>query len=214
MVETTQLVSGWVDHLDEAAVMGVEAALRESGGVPPPTVHILLDGLDPPYVGCLVCRPFYRGLDAATALCVLGLLPAALGASRLVVSWEHADLCTALEQPDAEDEPTGLMVLDATRHGHTLRWHPVLMRLGPTRRDGAQPVIAHWGPARRYPDAPLLDPVEELLAVWRQPRVWSETDLLRIVTSLEATGYEMRWVKRRPRRDDPSWVQMLATLME
>lgn len=68
-------VSGWVDHLDEIAVVTADQVLRETGILPPPTVHILAEGLDPPYIGYLTCQPFYRGQDARTAIGLLGLLP-------------------------------------------------------------------------------------------------------------------------------------------
>jgi hypothetical protein len=44
-------VSGWVDQLDDTAVTVVDQMLREVGMVQPPTLHFLIDGLDPPYVG-------------------------------------------------------------------------------------------------------------------------------------------------------------------
>jgi hypothetical protein len=52
-------VAGWVDQLDEITVSTVDATLRTNGSFPPPTVHILVEELDPPYVGYLTCRPFY-----------------------------------------------------------------------------------------------------------------------------------------------------------
>lgn len=206
-------VSGWVDHLDEIAVVTADQVLRETGMLLPPTVHILAEGLDPPYVGYLTCRTFYRGQDARNAIGLLGLLPSALGASRLVVTWEHADLCTALELPGDDGFPPGVVVVDASRNGHTLRWHPMRMHAGPVGRNGAQTVIPEWGPSQQHQDAVLPEPVADLLAVWRQPRAWPDTELLKTSTSLETTGYEMRWVKRPTTGQQPSWVRLLSPVI-
>lgn len=126
MAEVAQL-AGWVDRLDEVAVETAESMLHVGGILPPPTVHILAADLEPPYVGCLTCRPFYRGEDAWAAVAALGVLPSALGASRLVLTWEHADLCTALELPGVEGFPAGVVVVDAGRQGHTLPRLPQLV---------------------------------------------------------------------------------------
>jgi hypothetical protein len=114
-------VVGWVDRIDESAVAVTDQMVRGGLGVQPPTVHVLLEGLDPPYVGYLTCRRFLRGRDAHGAVGVMGLLGSMLGASRLVVTYEHADLATALEDPRADQATTGVVVVDAGRDGHTLR---------------------------------------------------------------------------------------------
>jgi hypothetical protein len=52
----------------------------------------------------------------------------------VVVTWEHADLCTALNLPGDRGFPTALAVLDASlaadvsghpARGHTLSWYPL-----------------------------------------------------------------------------------------
>jgi hypothetical protein len=72
-MEQTGHVAGWVDQLDDMAVAVTDAMLRAGGGVAAPTVHVLVDGLDPAYVGKLGCRAFYRGRDAHAAVAVMGL---------------------------------------------------------------------------------------------------------------------------------------------
>ena len=63
------------DRPDRGAVRnGTDAQLRANGGVMPPTVYILAEDLDQPYVGYLTCRPFYRGADASRATAKLVLV--------------------------------------------------------------------------------------------------------------------------------------------
>lgn len=207
-------VAGWVDRIEESAVAVTDQMVRGGLGVQPPTVHVLLEGLDPAYVGYLTCRPFLRGRDAHRAVGVMGLLGSTLGASRLVVTYEHADLAAALEDLRADQAPAGVVVLDASRDGHAVRWHPVLMTEGPAAPGGASPVRVEWGPAARYADAVLPDPVTELLAVWREPRSWPETEFLKVYTGWELGGYSMRWVQRPVgERNQPTWMRLLAAVM-
>jgi hypothetical protein len=166
-------------------------------------------------VGYLPCRPFSRGQDAATAISLLGLLPAALGASRLVVTWENEDLCTALQLPHGGSGfPNALVVVDASRRGHTVRWHPLRLHVSPPDRAGLPIVTPEWGPAHRDQHAELPAPVAELLAVWRSPKPWSDADLLKLYASLESTGYEMRWIQRDDNNRQPSWVRLLGPLLD
>ena len=73
-----------MDQIAEMAVAGTDEMVRGGFGVQPPTVHVLIDGLDPGYVGYLTCRPFYRGRDAEGAVAAMGLLGSQLAVSRLV----------------------------------------------------------------------------------------------------------------------------------
>jgi len=204
----------WVDRLAESAVTTTDAMLRESGFVQPPTVHLLFDGLDPPYLGFLTCREFYRGRDTAAAVAVMGLMGSMLSASRLVVTWENADLCTALELPGDDGFPAGIVIVDADRRGHVLRWHPMRMHIGPERPDGPPAVLAEWGPVSRQRAAELPGPVADLLAIWREPREWSGSELVGMFARMEVGGYTMRWVQRPPdERNQPPWMQLLAPVM-
>ena len=84
--------------------------LREHGLVQPPTVHMLAEDMDQPYVGFITSRPYYRGSDAEQAITTLGLLPSVLPATALVVTWEHLDMCASV-QLTTRDQPS-LAVLD------------------------------------------------------------------------------------------------------
>lgn len=204
----------WTDRLAEAAVATTDAMLRESGFVQPPTVHLLIEGLDPSYLGFLTCREFYRGRDAAAAVAAMGLMGSMLGATHLVVTWENADLCTALELPGDDGFPSGIVVVDADQRGHALRWHPMRMHVEPARSDQPPSVVAEWGPVSCQQAAELPGPVADLLAIWREPREWSSTELVRMYTRMEVGGYTMRWVQRPPdERQRPTWMHLLAPIM-
>lgn len=204
----------WVAHIEHATVAGVDAALRESGFVQSPTVYLLAEDLNPPLVGYLTCRRFYRGTDAEVAVAAMGVLPAALAVNRLVVRWEHADLCTALELPGPDEGfPPGVVVVDADRHGHVVNWHPMRLRVDESGSAGLPTIVPEWGPVTREVGGELPIPVQRLLEVWRNPGQWSDTELLRVLTSLEQSGYSMRWVQRDVSIHDPDWAQLLAPMM-
>lgn len=159
-MEHTTHVAGWVDRIEQLAVQVTDQMLAEGCGVQPPTVHVLIDGLDPASVGSLTCRRFYRGRDAHRAVAVMGLLGSMLGASRLVVTYEHADLATALQDPRAAEAPTGVVVLEADRDAHAVRWHPVLMTEAP-------PATAARPRSARSGGRPRGTPTPRCLRRWR-----------------------------------------------
>jgi hypothetical protein len=66
-----------------------------------------------PYVGYLSCRPFCRGGDVVDTMALMGVAGSLTGASRLLVVWEHQDLCVALQRRGAEAEPNGQVVVEA-----------------------------------------------------------------------------------------------------
>jgi hypothetical protein len=181
-----ELVAG----IEEAARGALEDLLRETGGVHPPTVHILAEDLEQPYVGWLTCRPFYRGADAAAAIAELGELPSVLAATRLVVTWEAQDLNIALEVPP-DPENSALVVLDATLTAQVIHWYPLRLRPGTPGERAV--VVAEWGVPVQLRGAPLPGPIAALLAVWR---AWRDADLEETVLRLEWAGHRMRWAAR------------------
>ncbi len=98
---TTGGVQHVVDTIAEATRLGTDTALRLGGALVPPQVHLLAEHDDEPYLGYVTCRPFYRGNDVIKAMALIGVAGSLTGASRLLVVWEHQDLCTALELPGA-----------------------------------------------------------------------------------------------------------------
>jgi hypothetical protein len=216
-MEQTGHVAWWVDQLDDTAVAVADAMLRAGGGVPIPTVHALVEGLDPAYVGKLACRQFYRGRDAHAAVAVLGLFGSMLGASRLVFTYEHAEMARAWENRGAESAPAGVVVVDAARdpkEGHAIRWHPALFAWGQDVAGGGPVIVPSWGPPARHPGGRLPDAVAQLLAVWREPRLWEDREVLHVLAGLEQGGYVTRWIQRPDgERHQPGWMRLLAPIM-
>jgi hypothetical protein len=182
-----------VEAIAHASVKSAAELLRAGGWCPPPTVHMLSRHLASPYVGHVATRPFYRGADAAAAVAALGRLPSVLCATQLVVVWEYADLCTALELPGVGRAPNALVVVDAALDGHVLGWHPFELHVGPVGPSGLPTGTPEWGPVATYPDMPLLEPVAELLAVWRE---WQAGDVREVAQALKAAGYRVSWAQR------------------
>lgn len=186
-----------VETMMEASRTGMEAALREAGALMRPQVHLLRDELEQPYLGYASSRPFYRGRDVVTALRGLGELGSLTGATRLVIMWEHQDLCVALEEPRAVDEPNAHVALDAHRDGgHVLRWLPFSLHAGPTAQDGFPTVFPEWGEPTWHRDVTLPTAVTALLAMWRVPRGWTSAAQGSVLDQMEERGYTMRWVRR------------------
>lgn len=186
----------WVDRLDRTAVTTTDSSLRRSGLLMPPTLHVLVAGGDPPSAGSLVCRPFEPGSDAAVAVAAMGVLPAVLGADRVVVVWEHTDLSIALERPGAYGLQPGLVVLDADRISHEVRFHSLRLAAPPDQGCTSPVVVPEWGPVSRGLGIALPEPVSRLLRVWRtQPAPDVERTLT--LASLERVGYRTFWTQQR-----------------
>lgn len=176
-----------VDVIEHAVITGLDDLLRARGEVAPPTVHMLIDGDDPAYLGCVICRPFYPGEDAYKAIGRLGHIPAAVEATRLLLAWEAQDLNAALRQP-VDPDATALVVVDATLHGgEVLHWYPLRMRRA---RHGQPGVLADWEPALTRIDPPLPEPIVRALVLWRHARGGNiDTQ----VADLTADGYRIAW---------------------
>ncbi|QJY44811.1 hypothetical protein [Pseudonocardia broussonetiae] len=156
--------------------------LRAGAGLPLPTVHILCADLEGPYVGYLTCRASAAGRDTASAVGLLGRLPAVVAATHLVIVWEYASLHAALE-PSGVRAPTGLVVVEASMTDHAVRWQPFRVASG----------LAEWGSVGRFPEAPLPLPVEDLLSTWRRG---IDDDVAATAEMLEQAGYFVRWAAR------------------
>ncbi len=200
----------WGETLDGMAVQAAGEEIRATGRCLPPRLHVLVDGLDLPYVGFLTCRPFYRGDDAVAAVGMMGELGSMLGASRLVLTWEHQDMAAALHQPDA---PAGQVVLDAPRRGvHVLRWHPVW--IDPAAAGGGSGVAPVWGPVDTVPAADLPPFAGACLATWLRPAEWTAPRLVERLAWFERSGYVMRWVGRPDgEQHQPWWMTLLRPIM-
>ena len=126
------------------------------------------------------------------------MLPGVLGATRLVVAWENDDMCTAFELPEPEGGfLTGFVVVDATRGGHVVRWHPYMpVAGGPTSFDPDWvSVVPEWGRESKRANGPLPAPMADLLATWRaQPARPGEGPAC--AQAMESAGYRLRMTAR------------------
>ncbi|MEV5819108.1 CHAT domain-containing protein [Micromonospora haikouensis] len=150
----------YLDRVRRSVRTAAEEQLRLTAMAPRPQVHLFVEGLRQPYVGCVEARAFASGTDAATAIGALGFAAAALPASHLLVVWEQVDLMAALGEPLVGG--SSLVVLEATAGDHSLAWYPLPAVVGagigsPMRRQAAR--------ARHR--APLPAPIDTLLATWR-----------------------------------------------
>ena len=184
-----------VNAIERRAVDGADRLLRAHGVAPAPTAFLLSARRKPTYLGHVTARRYARGVDAARAVVGLGLLPSVLRGPRLVVAWEHADLCRALGQ-DGALVSAALVVLDATLHEHTVRWHPFTPVDGPRTASEARTVVPEWGEPIRLPGAALPQAVAALLALWREQR-GGDLDATRV--ELERSGFRVSWVADRLR---------------
>lgn len=202
MSKISETPAEWVTWLRQMVRDTTEQMLRDHGLVQPPVVHMFVEGATPPYLGFITSRPFRRGSDAEMAIAALGLLPSVVKATTVVITWEHADLCTALNVPGDRGFPTALAVLeaslDAERFGdtaprHTVSWYPFDLQLGPLNRDGVPTGIPRWHQVEHYPDAVLPAPIMQLLELWR---ALQDHDLEATVAELRQWGYRIRWAER------------------
>ncbi len=154
-----------ISAVEQACLAGADAALRSGGFVPEPQVHMLIDDWDQPYVGYVRTRRYRQGDDAERAVVRLGAAPAAIMATRVVLVWEHSDLCTSLHGPG--EYRHGLAVLEASlTGGHTLRWHPVTLHVDPVLVSGLPRVDPEWGAPVTVPHAVLPSVIDTLLRTW------------------------------------------------
>jgi hypothetical protein len=184
-----------VDAIAGAVRAGLDAQLRHDGTVLRPTMFVLAEDLDPPLLCSVECRRFYPGVDAATALVTMGMAPAVMAATRVVLAWEAQDLNVALQLP-VEPGGSALCVLDAQlAPGDVLRRYPMGGHHADPGRSFA--LIPEWGMAERIPDPALPYPVAELLRAWRQQWEPSSGEAVdQTVRWLQTRGYDVRFMER------------------
>ncbi|TDD85401.1 hypothetical protein [Actinomadura rubrisoli] len=182
-------MSDVTSQLPRVLIEASKAELHATGAVPRPQVHMLAEDMEHSYIGFVICRMFYRGQDAATAIGDLGALPSVMKMTRLMILWENLDLLTALDQ-GTDPAPMALMLLDAQFNRHTLYRHP--FEAVPTGQvvNGVPTVRLRWEAPQRSHDGPLPDPIIRLLRTWRELR---EDDMQETAIALQRSGYELNW---------------------
>jgi hypothetical protein len=181
-----------VAEMEDQAVMEAGARLR-FGLAQAPKVWMFIDDWDPPVAATISTRPYTRGADAAAAIAELGLMPASIWATRLLVMWDEWDLRTSLY---GEGEyPRGLVAVQATFEGNLLHWYPYTLTVDvPPGAEEVQPIEVlrgiriRWGQPAAHVDAALPGPIEQIVQRWRR---LDGPDPTIVIPQLEAAGYDL-----------------------
>ncbi|MCH9667024.1 MAG: hypothetical protein K0U76_17235 [Actinomycetia bacterium] len=174
------------------SVAKAAADVLPTGIAPRPQIHVLGDTFDQPYIGYVVCRPYYRGHDAMAAISHLGRIAAAMCATRLVVVWEEFDLRTSILGP-SDNYPNGLALLDAEfPSSHNLTWLPFDYYTSAR----SSTLGLSWGHPSTQLDIALPEPIPSLLTAWRAPAPFGQDGVEHTLTEALHDGYEMHFVKR------------------
>ena len=155
---------------------------------------MLDETLDQPYVGYVLCRPYYGGQDAASAIAHLRRIAAALCASRLLVVWEESDLRTSIVGP-SENHPNGLAVLDATFTAHALTWYPFRYDVTGHRPSGGANLQVSWGRRTSQADVSPPNPIPRVLSSWRLPEPFGTDGVEHTITKALDSGNEIDLVQ-------------------
>lgn len=175
-----------VQGIEQAVCDGLDQLLRATGAVQPPTVHMFVTDPHPAYLGLVTCRAFYPGDDAADAVAKLGHLPAAVEATRLLVTFEAQDLNVALDMP-VDPDGSALVVVDATMTETVLRWYPLHLSRA---RHGHPALVPRWGVPEALREPTLPEPLIRALIIWRRARGGYVPGQ---VAELERGGYRISW---------------------
>lgn len=158
-----------------------------------PQVHMFYEPEDE-YVGYVSCRPYYRGQDAQTAIEHLGVIAAAMCATRLLVVWEESDLRTSLYGP-ANEHPNGVALLEVSLTDHELSWRPFRYLNGYGQAPGMNANFdISWGEPSVQSNVTLMPVVRNLMQAWRLQFIgkhgpaWTEDTL----NAASAAGYDIR----------------------
>lgn len=183
-------------HIAEVKRITVEVAAEtfRTGFCMAPQVHLFYEP-ENEYVGYVSCREYYRGQDAVAAIGHMGVIAAAMCATRLLVVWEESDLRTSIYGPSANVYPNGLALLDISLTGHEISWYPFRYvnehRQLPSLTAN---IDIEWGQPSRQPSVDLLPGIHDLIHSWRTEMMnphgptWVQT----ITDAAIAAGYSIR----------------------
>ncbi|WP_326921023.1 hypothetical protein [Actinophytocola sp.] len=174
-------------EIRSSILAAADRSLRWTGSPPLPQVHMLVEDCEHPYAGHVVLSRRPRGDDPTTAVAGLGVLPAVLGATRVVVAWDAATLPGCRPAPSG---PCRLVMVDADRRDHAVTRHVYDIQLSALSFVGVPGFVPRWRLESDSRRAPLPDPVDRLLTVWRHR--W-DRDVPRTVAALRRNGYRIHW---------------------
>lgn len=184
------------EMLRSTMVKAADDTFRKIGLCPIPQIHVLAENMDQPYLGYIHTRPFYRGEDAAKAISELGVFPAAMGATRVLVAWENRDINVAL-QTGGEKTPSAVVFAEATLADHVVHWHPFeIGEIGSVTEYGTHPFVPYWGQAKVRAGARLPEPLAHALRIWRDTPPPDVDEMQDMVETLQEAGHTISWVSR------------------
>lgn len=182
----------WVDAVKGVAMKAAVETFG-TGFCMAPTVHMFYEPEDE-YVGYVSCRPYYRGADAQAAIEHLGVIAAAMCATRLLVVWEESDLRASLHGPTFGD-PNGVALLEVSLADHEMTWTPYRYLNDHGQAPGMDANIdITWGAPTVQANVTLMPAVRNLVHAWRlefvgkHPPSWT----VDTVNAAAAAGYDIR----------------------
>lgn len=179
-----------VADLTDQLLTRTEQLARGGHGVTRPTVWALHPDRDPATFGSVTTRAFYKGVDAVRAIGRLGVFPAVLRAPMVLITFEQADLFSALGVDDGQT-PTALVTVLADNAGHhRVTIHPCeFYPLGHQAAGGLGPFGVRWDASRDLDDINLPFPIQDVVDRWqRHPRP-DHDGIVREITDLRDDGY-------------------------
>lgn len=167
-----------------------------------PQVHLFFEP-DDEYIGYVSCREYYRGQDAVAAIGHLGVIAAAMCATRLLVVWEESDLRTSIFGPSATVYANGLALLETSLTDHEITRHPFRYTNGHAQPPSLTAYLdIQWGQPSTQAKVDLLPGTRDLIDSWRAEMVSSHGPqwVQAITDDAVAAGYSIR-----PARSQLQW---------
>jgi hypothetical protein len=180
--------------LRSAVIKAADDTFRQLGFCPVPQIHVLAEDMAQPYLGYIHTRPFHQGEDAAKAITELGLFPAAMGATRVLMAWENRDINVAM-RTGGEKAPSAVVLAEASMDGHVVHWHPFEVgEIGSVSEHGTRAFVPYWGQATVHAGAALPDPLARALWIWREAPPFGADEMRDMVRGLQERGHIISWV--------------------
>ena len=161
--------------IEELQRISLEAAAEtfRTGFCMAPQVHLFYEPEDE-YVGYVSCREYYRGQDAVAAIGHLGVIAAAMCATRLLVVWEESDLRTSIYGPPPHSYPNGLAMLEVSLTEHQMTWYPFTSTIDYRQLSNPTPAFdIHWARPSVQENVELLPGIRDLIGLWRTEMISS-----------------------------------------
>jgi hypothetical protein len=126
----------------------------------------------------------------------MGYIAAAFAATDLLIFWEEFDVRTSL-YGSGDRHPKGLALVQASMTSHYATRFPFDSRIVGVTDDGLPQVqVIHKLPSGPTENAPLVQPINDLMAWWRQSVLDNHFDGPDVLSRARTTGYDCVTTKR------------------